>query len=166
MRVEGLRELDALLADLPKATQRNVLKRVLREQARPLVERARAFAPYRFGDLRESITVTDRKPPGHDAGKTAFGRTLAAGGSQAEAAAALRAARRAYPNSFAEVFVGPGRHPQAITQEFGTWFHAAQPFLRPAWDSERNRLLSGVSAALMVEIDKAVARRAKRASKG
>jgi HK97 gp10 family phage protein len=163
---QGLRELDRALAELPKATQRRVLVRVLKEQAGEMVQDAKNRAPFRFGDLWESITVSERRPAGYsDAGTIAYSGVLRGGGTQAEAVTALRSARRANPNEFARVWVGPGRHPQAITQEFGTYFHPPQPFMRPAWDETRPRMLRGISTALRREIDRAVARLAKRAAR-
>src|SRR3546814_12841460 len=68
---------------------------------------ARAIAPVDEGNLRESIDVS----------------TLLAR-SQAGDKGALAPV---------DMYVGPGQHPQAITQEFGPFTEAAQPFMRPAW---------------------------------
>lgn len=64
-----------------------------------------------------------------------------------------------------EMYVGPGRHPQAITQEFGTWFHAAQPYARPAWDQMQMVVLDIIITLLGIEIEKAAARAARKAIK-
>lgn len=60
-----------------------------------------------------------------------------------------------------EMFVGPGGHPQAITQEFGTFFHPPQPFMRPAWAAEKGSILEDLAGDIWEEIEKA-AKRAER----
>lgn len=176
--VEGLKELDAALGQLSKATARGVLRRVLVRRAEPLAERARELVHETTGSLKQSIIVSTRKPAGHDAGKAAFANVLREGGSRAEASAALRDARRASGGqAFAEAFVGPGRHPQAISEEFGTADRTqattgrftgrviAHPFMRPAWDAEKDAILDGIAKDIAAEIAKTVARAASRAAK-
>src|SRR3546814_3390562 len=65
-----------------------------------------------------------------------------------------------------EMYVGPGQHPQAITQEFGTFKEAAQPFMRPAWDAQRVHALDIIGTALGIELDKAAKRYAKKVAAG
>lgn len=65
-----------------------------------------------------------------------------------------------------EMYVGPGRHPQAITQEFGTWFHSAQPFARPAWLQTHMYALDIIITLLGIEINKAAARARRKAMRG
>ena len=70
------------------------------------------------------------------------------------------------------MFAGAGAHlfvPQAVMQEFGTEHHGPQPFLRPAWDGGKMRMLSGIKRDLWAEIKRAadrVARKRARALKG
>lgn len=135
VRVEGLRELDRALGELPKATGRNVLRRTGVKALEPMAEAARTQAPVEFGDLKDSIAVSTRAPRRH---------------------------RRA---STVEVYMGPGPHPQAITQEFGTFFHPAQPFMRPAWDGGKTELLESVKSDLAEEIGKAAQRLARKAAR-
>ena len=49
-------------------------------------------------------------------------------------------------------------------QEFGTVKDPRQPYLRPAWDAERIGVLEGIKEDLWAEIEKAAARRARRAA--
>src|SRR3546814_8806998 len=72
---------------------------------------ARAIAPVDEVNLRESIDVSTRLARSQAGDKGALAPV--------------------------EMYVGPGQHPQAITQEFGTFKEAAQPFMRPAWDAQR-----------------------------
>ncbi|QAY77921.1 HK97-gp10 family putative phage morphogenesis protein [Sphingosinicella sp. BN140058] len=53
----------------------------------------------------------------------------------------------------------------AIQDEFGNSRMAAQPFFRPAVESEKGVMFEAFAAALKDETDKAVARAAKRAAK-
>lgn len=165
VKVEGLRELERALGQFTKATARNVLKRVLVKAGEPIADRARQLVPVDEGHLKASIAVSTKKPKGADAGKAAFAAAMRGGASRGEAGVALRAARAANPNAFAEAFVGPGRHPQAIFQEFGTVNHPPQPFVRPAWDSQKTTALDIVRRDMSAEIEKAAQRAARKAAR-
>lgn len=138
-KLSGLRELEQTLGTLPKATGKAVLRRVLREAGEPIARSMRAKAPRDMGDLIESIDVSTK----------------------------LSRRQRALhkKKSTVEMFVGPGPYPQAITQEFGTWFHRPQPFARPAWDAEKMAALDRAGTLLGIEIDKAVQRAARKAAR-
>lgn len=139
VRVEGLRELERALGELPRATRKNVVTRVLKARAEPMAAAMRARAPVEFGDLRDSIGVGTRL---------------------------TRSARKSHKKqSPVEVFAGPGSHPQAVTQEFGTVNHGPQAYVRPAWDAGKDGALDGIASDLGAEIGKAAARAAKKALK-
>jgi HK97 gp10 family phage protein len=162
VRIEGLRELDRALAELPKATARNVLRRVLTKRARPIVETAKQLVPVDTGRLRDSIAVSPRL--GTKAGNAEYAAAMRAGLGKEAAASALRDARRAAggQGSFAEVYVGPGRLPHAHMVEFGTAKMAPRPYLRPAWDAHKDGILDGIKDDLWMEIQKSAARLARR----
>lgn len=165
--VTGLRELDRQLGQLTKATARNVLRRTLRMAAEPVVDAAKRHVPVDTGSLKRSIVATHTPPQGADAGKAAYSETLQAGGSRADAGAAMRSARASNPAAFARIFIGPGRHPQAIMQEFGTVNHPPQPFMRPAIDAEAQTAIEIIRTELGTEIEKSAQRiAARKASKG
>lgn len=132
IRVEGLRELDRALTELPRATARNVLKRAGIRALTPVAEEAARLAPELFGDLKDSVAASDRRP------------------------------RRHRKSSDVEVFAGPGPNPQAHLQEFGTQHHGAQPFMRPAWDMKKREALDSVKDDLADEIGLAAARIARK----
>lgn len=165
VKVEGLRELDRALGELPKATGRNVLKRALMKAGGPMAEHARRLAPFDEGDLRKSIAVSPKL--GTKAGTSEFAAAMQAGLGKDAAVRAMRDARRAAAGSqsFAEVYVGAGRNPQAHLQEFGTVHHAAQPFLRPAFESEKRGALVIFKVELEQEIAKAAKRLARKAAR-
>jgi HK97 gp10 family phage protein len=178
VEVEGLRELDEALGQLTKATARNVLRRVLRKAGQPIADAARGKVPVDTGKLRDSIIVGTKLANTQDAGKAAFAATMRAGGTRQEAQSALRGAAKAAKGEapFVEMFVGPDNRPQAHLIEFGTGerFHRSgksvgsvspQPYMRPAWDGEKNRALEIIKADLGDEIMKAAARAAKKAAR-
>lgn len=135
VKVEGLREVNDALGQLPKATGRNVMRRVAVKRLEPMAEDMRARAPVGHADLKESITVTTKRPKRH---------------------------RKV---SEVEAHVGPGQLPQAHLQEFGAPQHAPQPFARPAWDAGKNDLLNGITDDFWDEINKAAARLAKKTAR-
>lgn len=172
VRVEGLSEMSANLGELSKATARNVLRRVLMKAGEPMAEAMRQKAPddptTEGRDLRSSIAVSPRLK--NSVGKAEFAQVMRMGGTVAQARSAMRDARRAAAGkgSFAEVYVGPGKGgAHGVLQEFGTINHPPQPFMRPAWDQEKDGALEIIKRELGGEIDKAVKRaRVRRAKKG
>lgn len=165
IKIEGLRELDAALGQLPKATARNVLRRTLKKAGEPTAERARQLVPVNQGHLKRSITVSTKKPVGHGAGRQAFAAAMRAGATKAAAGAAARAANRTSADAFAEAFIGPGRYPHAHMVEFGTEKMAPQPYLRPAWDATKMKVLDIIKSELGSEISKAAKRLARKAAR-
>lgn len=134
-RIDGLKAVNDALGQLPKATGRNVLRRVAVARLEPIAEAMRENAPVHAADLRDSITVTTKRP------------------------------RRHRKVSEVEAYAGPGQQPQAHLQEFGAPQHGPQPFARPAWDAEKENLLPGVGEDLWAEIDKAAARLARKTAR-
>lgn len=141
VKVKGLKEIQAALRELPKATAKNVMRRVLRARAQLIADRAAEMAPVERGDLRDSIAVSSK---------------LSRGGR--------RAAPKLSPTAI-EVFVGPSQIPHAIWQEFGTEHHAPHPFLRPAWDAHHMEVLDGIAKDMWSEIERAATRRARKLAK-
>jgi HK97 gp10 family phage protein len=139
-KVEGFRELEAALADLPKATGKNVLKRVLLKAAKPIEDAARANAPKLSGALERNVTT---------------GTKL----NRRQASMAKKLGKAAV-----EVHVGAS-DPAGVQTEFGNEHQAAEPWLRPAWDAEADGALDVIKNELGTEIDKAAARAARRAAK-
>jgi len=138
-KIEGLSELDEALKELPKATARNVLKRVLTEQARPIKEAGEALAPRETGGLAGSYTI---------------GTKLS-----------RRQKSLNRKESDVEIYVGPGPAAKAVQTEFGNAHQAAQPHLRPAFDGNAMKVLDGITEALAGEIEKARQRLAKKAER-
>lgn len=143
--VEGLRELDNALGQLPKSTGKAVLRRTLKKAGQPIADDAEAKAPRLTGALQISIGV---------------GTKLTRRQSKLH--------RKMFKNdkASAEVFVGAGGLAQATQTEFGNEHQAAEPWMRPAWDGNKDQALEIIKTELWSEIDKAAIRLAKRAARG
>ncbi len=150
IRVEGLKQLDKALGQLPRATGKNVLRRVARQALEPIIADAKTKVHETSGDTKRSLAVSTRLS--HR--QKALHKKLVRG-----------------DKSSVEMFAGAGSHhfvPQAIFEEFGTVKQGAHPFLRPAWDGGKMRALNGIKKDLWAEIQKAakrVARKKARARK-
>ena len=162
VHVDGLKELDANLALLEKRTAKRTLQKVLLEAAEPMAISMARRAPVDTGALGLSVTATKKAPHDHDIGKDVFRSVVTAGFSRGTAGKAANISRVIADYPFAEVFVGPGRHPQGVQQEFGNIYHGPQPFVRPAWDAKKKTTLALTVRGLRVEIDKAVSRMRRR----
>lgn len=146
VRVDGLREIDAALKELPKAAGKTAMRRVLKKRAEPIAEMMRSLAPddpeTGGKDLRNSIGVSTRLSPRQ-----------------------RRQHRKIDDRAGVEMFIGAGPLPQAHLQEFGTAHHAPQPFARPAWDAHKGALLKGIGADMWLEIQRATERLRRRAAR-
>jgi len=141
-KVEWLKGSAEALGEVgTKATQKNVLKRVLLKAAAPIDDAASAFAPVGTGKLQISVITGTKltrrqKPSAYKAGKLGV----------------------------MEVHVGTALS-RGLFQEFGTYKMPAQPFMRPAFDSQKGNAERIISTELWVEIEKAAKRAAKKRAK-
>lgn len=142
VKIEGLREIDRALGQLPKSTGKAVLRKVLKDAGEPLASAARRNAPRDEWHLYESIDVSTRL-------------------SRRQRAMH----RKENKPTFQEMFVGTN-NPAGVQQEFGNDRHVAQPFMRPAWDAEKRNTLDLIVNSLWGEIEKAARRLAKKAARG
>jgi HK97 gp10 family phage protein len=143
MDFEGGEELQAAIMDLPHTTARNSARRMLKKAGELIASAAAANAPERGGALRESYgvgtTLTTRQ------------RRLARGSDKGQV----------------EVYVGPGKrgYRSGVQTEFGSKHQAAQPHLRPAFDSENRNALDLIARDWWADIEKTWARRARKMAK-
>jgi HK97 gp10 family phage protein len=157
----GFKALDEALAELPKATARNVLKRTLVKAGEPIAQKARDLVPVASGDLKDSIAVSAKIK--NKVGNAEFAEAMRQGLGKGAAVQALRDARRGANASFAEMYVGPAV-PQGFyghLVEFGTSHMAAEPFMRPAWDAEQRTALDIIRSELGSQIIAAAKRLAR-----
>jgi HK97 gp10 family phage protein len=150
MKIKGLRECEAALAQLPKATGKNVLRRVGRKRLEPMRADAAAKAPDDPGtsgrsDLSESIKI--RNVPA----KVRFVQGKFRADSSRGVSMAISTSKAAFHGRF---------------QEWGTVHHPASPFFRPAWDAGARDVVVGIGDDLWAEIRKAAARLANKKAKG
>ena len=144
MKIEGLRELDAALRELSKATAKNTLVRVGKAALEPMAEVARSLAPddpeTGGNDLKSSIVVGTKLTPRQK-----------------------RLAKKE-PKDFATVYMGTA-DPAGIQQEFGNVNHPPQAFMRPAFAQEAQGTIDRVAKGLKPEIERSAARARARALK-
>lgn len=169
--IEGLAEVDAALSELNRATARNVARRALRKVGMVIAQAAEALAPddpaTPAPDLHRSIAVSPRLI--NKRGLSDFANEMAMTGDRVAAVAALRTARRGSIGDapIVTMFVGPSNLPARYAHlvEFGTEHSAAQPFMTPAWEANKNQALGMVAGELKKEIAAAAARAARKAAR-
>ena len=136
VRVDGLRELEAALLELPRATAKNVMRRVLLKRGKPIADAAASRARVDKNKLKPSFKV----------------------GTQLS----RRQKAEAETKSSVQVYIGPDPLVQAITEEFGTESVPANPMLRPAWEAGKDAVLVGIGQDMWAEIKKAAERKARK----
>lgn len=138
VEVTGFKELEHALAELPKAVAKSVLRTALKKAGQPVVDAAQSLAPRDTGKLAESIEI-----------KTSLSR---------------RQRRRRQKAGDVEQFIGPStKAPHGHLVEFGTVKMAPRPFLRPAWDANKDRVLELFAKEMWTAIEKAARRLARKA---
>ncbi|MCW1932615.1 HK97-gp10 family putative phage morphogenesis protein [Pararhodobacter zhoushanensis] len=148
VRLEGFAELERELERLGReATQKASLRRALKTSAEPMAAIARSLAPNDPAtgapDLANSIAVSTKL-------------------SKRQRSQHRRMFRD--DRASVEMFVGPGPDPAAWNQEFGNINHRAQPFMRPAWDQDKDAMLDRLKREIWNDIQRTVARAARRAA--
>lgn len=167
VEVEGLSETLDALQELPKATARNVLKRLLVAAATPMAQTMEALAPPARGSLtkrqrrherlRSTISVSTKLSKR----QRVVHRNWVA--SMPEITDKQGRASNAKGGVF--IFVGPAPLHESTLQEFGSRRHRPQPFARPAWDIHQTAMLDSIARGLWGEIEKARARLARKAER-
>lgn len=128
---KGFKELYKAIDHLPETVKKSELEPLLVQALTPMMEYARVFAPDDPltgppWSLPQSIEVSVRQRSGRARSDRSLGRFDA----------------RAY--------MGPTKfgYPQAVMQEFGTFRHVAQPYMRPAYDAQKHGALKIISNGL------------------
>lgn len=142
-RLDGAEELRHALGELPKATKRNALMRVLRKEIEPLAGAVKAGAPYKFGDLKANLFTGTKL--------TRRQRSMAG-----DMFRGLKAT--------AELHFGTA-DPAGMMEEFGLGHNAVHPFFRPEWEGRKRSILDGIGRTLGDEIVAAGVRAARRKAK-
>lgn len=144
---EGGKDLEAALMSLgTKVTARNVGKRALTKAADPIKVKAQLLAPKDEGDLQESIKVGKAVAPFQNDGNRGDYIAVFVGiDDSVDSRLVVYAAEQEKGN--------PARHLEA------------QPYMRPAWDSEKGKAAERIAPELWDEIEKASARAARKAAR-
>jgi len=145
LTLDGTGDLLKRLQSLPAATSASVQRKALLAGAVPIQEHAASIAP------------RDESSSGpHLADNIVIGVQSARKLKQS----GLGAAELDIAQSGMVVEVGPALQPSdhfyGYFQEFGTVHHAAQPYMRPAFDTQKHRSLAVVIAAMWEAIRKAL----------
>ena len=159
VKVEGLSALVEAFRELPKATGKNVMKRVLTARAKPIAEDAKALCPIYDGTVRIIKSKRGKEirlVPG--ALKKSIKISTKLSRSQQRKA-------KKETKEYVEIYIGPGPLPQAHLVEFGGEHNTPQPYMRPAWDKNKGALLNNLRDDLWDEIRKAAERLARKAAK-
>lgn len=130
--VTGFRELYRTLDHLPDLAKRKGLEPLVVKALTPMRDTARAIAPDDPAttapwDLKSSINVS----------------TTQVGAKAYDSIASARA------------FMGPTRYgyPQAVFQEFGTVNMVATPYMRPAYDNDKDKALQIISGGFAEQVE-------------
>ena len=155
-KVEGLRDLELALRELPKATGKRVLRDALRDAGEPIEQAAAARAPVATGELRTSHTVSTKLSKRQRGIHRKWMRTTPV---------VTPAGWRSDVTKSVFVFVGPGPLPQAHLKEFGTATQPPEPFMRPAWDGQKENALAIFVDRIAERIEAARQRLARKAER-
>lgn len=141
LKLEGAKDLEAALRELPRvATRRSLVRRVLRKAGGIFADLANAKAP------RDKLEL---------AGSYHVGNKLT-----------RRQRRLAKAEQFADIVVHVGTaHPQGQMQEFGTENHGPQPHARPSWNQTKQQIFDAIAKAMREEVARAVQRARRKAAR-
>lgn len=183
VKITGLKELERSLQELEKAaTRKTVVRNALKKGAAPIAS-AMAANAQRTPDPKIGANIVVGTKIKGEAGKAAFSQAMRQGFDRASAVKAMRDARWAAKCSLPPVimYVGPserfrfthfwefGTKPRINKGMFAGTKHPGTrptPFIRPAWDSQRDAALQAITTELAEQILKAAARQAKRKARG
>lgn len=137
VKVSGLRDLEKAMMELKPAAAKAVTRRVAKKALQPIADKARTLAPEDDGNLKAAISVSTRVRKG--------------------------ISKPAPVNVFVGVATSEGR--VGVNQEYGNEDHGAQPFMRPAWEGGKLKVLSDFKDGMTVEVEKSVQRARRKAAK-
>lgn len=144
VKMEGLETTLANMETLSRATQKNTVRKTLKEAGEPLANLASHLAPHKTGILSFSIVVATQLTRRHKA-------------------------EQRDKQSEVEVYIGPSGGQGALFyashQEFGTIVSPAHPYMRPAWESDKLQVYQRIVTGLERIVDKAAQRAARKAAR-
>jgi HK97 gp10 family phage protein len=158
IRIEGMADLDRALRELSQSTARGIGRRAAEKALEPVAAAAKAAAPRGAGagkHYADSIGVASKLKPSQ-------AREARAEGGVPSRDVLVRYVGSSAPHAHLIEFGTGPRH-----QKNGkfTGVMPPHPHMRVAWDANGNRVLELLTAGLREELDKTLARIAKRAAK-
>lgn len=167
-KVSGFKEAAANLALLGNnATARRVGERALRKAAEPVRDEAKRLAPDdpETGSnnfLRASIKIGRAATQIRRAGNSG-NRVTVYIGIDGSVLPPKPSSRRKTKKGSART--GGGVAAYSIFVEMGSKSHAAQPFMRPAWEAKKQVALDRLADDVRAEVEKTMARAARKAAR-
>lgn len=134
--------LDRALKELDEKVQRRLSRRAVRKAAEPVLQKAKAAAPVLTGTLCDSLVIKTK------AGDGSISARVVADDRLHMKAQGKKATGR-------ELFYG-------LFAEFGTSRQPARPFMRPAFDSQRESSVSTIKGELQAGIEREARKLARK----
>jgi HK97 gp10 family phage protein len=147
--MEGLQELDRRLSEISREHEQVFIKAAIKALRLRVMSRAKVKAPVDTGTLKRSLNVAD---PNHLEDVEREGDEIVIRmGTRVEYAPAVEYGHRVRTS-------GESATGSAIAKYAGGGgkMVRAQPFLRPAWDAGKDKVLDDIARDIAREIEKAV----------
>jgi HK97 gp10 family phage protein len=149
LKLAGFKEMDLVLRDLPTSTAKRVAQRAMTKALQVTADAANGMLPKGMPPVIVNKKLNKSQAREFRAEDTDTSQTTFVGSPS--------------PRAHLEEFgTGPRQHKSGKS----TGMMPARPFMRPAWDQTKDQVLENLGAELRSEIERTVARRAKRAAKG
>lgn len=149
LKLTGFKEMDLVLQELPRSTAKRTAQRAMEKALQPTADAANGMRPKGLPPVVINRKLNKSQAREFKAEDTETSQTMFVGS----------------PSPGAHLFeFGTGQRSHRSGK--GTGAMGARPFMRPAWDQTREQVLESLGATLAIEIERTVARRAKRAAKG
>ncbi|UWQ29913.1 hypothetical protein [Leisingera sp. M523] len=150
MKIEGSGDIERALVELARGTAKGVMRRAMKKSLQP-VKRDAENSSFEIA-ITSKLSPRQRGEARRDRSRTKV--SLYVGPVESDGSHAPHA-------HLIEFGTGPRRH------ESGKYVGAvmADPFMRPAWDANRERMLQILRKEVWAEIEKAVERAARKAAK-
>jgi len=149
--LQGMKELDRMLKQLPRSMSKTVMRNTLKKAAKPIQVEAKMNAPVgATGNLKDSIVISTKLKKGQRRAAMRLGEVVMYVGSTA-------------PHAHLVEF---GTVPRQQKGGKFTGQMPANPFFRNAWDAKKDEAYKILQTDVWKELDKAVGRLLKKAEKG
>ena len=167
LKMVGFKEMDALLQAIPRQLAGQGVASGMRRALQPVAAAARSYAP---GSLSERIRIAPTIKAGQQAQsleKPGKGRRVMYVGSTAPHAHLVEfgTVERFLAKAYIRTKNYRGRMKSIKIDGRSTGIMPPDPFLRPAWDANKDEVLANLATAIRDEIGKALDRRVSRAIK-